>query len=291
MNLLGKAFTRQVLAIRNNLLVALLVLITAAADIYWGYLNGKPGKAIAFLVTMWVCTFVTDLFTVNKRDIKKLPIKNVKRDTTWLIISVVVAFVCLMLRFVWLDWNSLKGLVKLAIAVPLILCAFQIFLAIAMLVSRYKLKDLGIRFNKLMLAGVSALVITAIAAHLVAPQDVTYNRLMQELNGNIVSLVFMGVITAALPEEFMRMIFQTRIGALLNNRALGWYLACLVWAFMHFPKWYGDNGGAMTVKESILSTLQIVPIGLMWSYLIHRTQSIIPSIITHGFNLWGLQNF
>jgi membrane protease YdiL (CAAX protease family) len=28
----------------------------------------------------------------------------------------------------------------------------------------------------------------------------------------------------------------------------------------------------------------------MWSYMILRTKSIMPSILVHGSNLWGLQN-
>lgn len=291
MNRFAQALTRQLFAVRNNLFVAFLVLVTAIADIYWGYVNGRMPKAIAFLIAMWVCSFVVDLFTVNNRHIKKLPVRNARRDTIWIALSIMISFTCLMLRFVWLDWETLKGFVKLAIIIPMVLCAFQILLAIVMLLSRYSLKDLGLRFNRLMLAGVAVLVITAGTAIIIAPEDLTYGRLMQELGGNIVSLVLMGVISAALPEEFLRMLIQTRLGVLLNNKALAWYIACFIWAAMHYPKWLGDSGGAMSMKESVLATLQIVPLGLMWSYLIHRTQSIVPSIIAHGFNLWGLQNF
>jgi hypothetical protein len=40
-----------------------------------------------------------------------------------------------------------------------------------------------------------------------------------------------------------------------------------------------------------MSSVRIIPIGLMCGYLTHRTKSIIPSVLVHGSNFWGLQNF
>ena len=34
----------------------------------------------------------------------------------------------------------------------------------------------------------------------------------------------------------------------------------------------------------------IVPLGLLWGYLTHRTGSFLPSVVLHATNIWGLQN-
>jgi len=30
--------------------------------------------------------------------------------------------------------------------------------------------------------------------------------------------------------------------------------------------------------------------GLLWGYMTHRTKSLLPAVLVHGFNLWGLHN-
>jgi membrane protease YdiL (CAAX protease family) len=63
----------------------------------------------------------------------------------------------------------------------------------------------------------------------------------------------------------------------------------LIWSVMHLPKWIGDGGG--TLFDGLMGSLHIVPLGLMWGYITHRTKSIFPAILAHGMNVWGLQNF
>ena len=104
----------------------------------------------------------------------------------------------------------------------------------------------------------------------------------------IIGTLFTGFIVAALSEEFWRFIAQTRLAVLFNNKALAWFVATIIWAFMHAPKWYGDSGN---LYEAIAGSLRIIPIGLMWGYMTYKTKSILPSVIVHGSNLWGLQNF
>jgi membrane protease YdiL (CAAX protease family) len=43
--------------------------------------------------------------------------------------------------------------------------------------------------------------------------------------------------------------------------------------------------------ETALSSIRIIPIGLVWGYLTHRTKSFVPATLVHGANFWGLQNF
>jgi membrane protease YdiL (CAAX protease family) len=72
-----------------------------------------------------------------------------------------------------------------------------------------------------------------------------------------------------------------------HNKAWGWLIATTIWAFMHAPKWYWES---KDLVEVILASIVRIPLGLMWGYLTHRTKSILPSVLVHGTNYWGLQN-
>ena len=39
-----------------------------------------------------------------------------------------------------------------------------------------------------------------------------------------------------------------------------------------------------------VGVLDIVPLGLLWGYLTHRTGSLVPAVLLHLTNFWGLQN-
>jgi len=130
------------------------------------------------------------------------------------------------------------------------------------------------------------LLVTAATAYLAAPEDFTLGSLLA--SEGVVGALVTGVITAGLSEEFVRMVLQTRLGAYLRNPAIGWFIATLIWAFLHSPKWYADGGD---LYEALMGAVRIVPLGLMWGYITHRTKSLLPATLVHGFNVWGLQNF
>lgn len=286
MNLVTKALRRQFVAISNNKTVLALLVLTAACVLYLAYVHGEVPHAIAYLSALWMCTLATDILTINKQPIA-IPVKKPVRESVLILASVLIGTTGMMLRFTWLDWEQTAGIVRLLVAGMMILFTFPIVVGAVLLLSRYKLKDLGFRISPLIFTGVLSLVITAGTAFLVAPDGIKYHAIIKEVGG-IGGMLFMGFITAALPEEFLRLILQTRLGALFNDKALAWYLACLLWAFLHFPKWYGEGGDMF---EGVFGAIRIIPLGLMWSYMIHRTKNIFPSIIAHGLNIWGLQNF
>lgn len=183
------------------------------------------------------------------------------------------------------SWEHLNPNLKLAV-IPFIIFIFPIGLAIIILLLKYKPYDVGFRLKGLQ-GALPLIVICAIAGSLVTPQSLTWNAVMQE-EGNIFGLIFSGIITAGLSEEFFRVIGQTRIGAWINNKGMGWYITTFLWAFMHAPKWYSEEHN---ISEAILGSVRIIPIGLMWGYLTNRTKSILPATIVHGVNFLGLQNF
>jgi membrane protease YdiL (CAAX protease family) len=281
-----KALQKQLLAILRYPLTVCLIVLTCIGVGYLAYLHQQLPKAVAYLAAMWLCSFITDLLTTGRQPIE-LPVKAPRTESLIALLLTGLGILGLMLRFVWLDWSTTPGLLRIVIAALIFLCTFPVLLAIILLLRRYRPGELGFRFNRLVPVGIAALVITALTALTFAPSGFTYKALMQE-TGGVGGMLLTGFVMAALPEEFMRLVLQTRLGRWLNNRALGWFIACVLWALMHVPKWYSDGHD---LKEALLGAVRIIPLGLMWSYLIHRTKNILPSIIAHGLNVWGLQNF
>ena len=65
--------------------------------------------------------------------------------------------------------------------------------------------------------------------------------------------------------------------------------ATILWAGMHIPVLHAQSPKTPLMLVAI-SSLHIVPIGLLWGYITLRTKSILPATLVHGLNLWGLQN-
>ena len=101
-------------------------------------------------------------------------------------------------------------------------------------------------------------------------------------------MFYSGFILAGLSEEFFRTIGQTRLGALMQNKGIAWFIITVLWASIHIPKWYGNQHD---LTDVIVGSIRIIPIGLMWVYMTHRTKSFLPAVLVHGSNFWGLQNF
>jgi membrane protease YdiL (CAAX protease family) len=116
--------------------------------------------------------------------------------------------------------------------------------------------------------------------------SITWSRIVEDTGGSWLGVVATA-LSAGVPEEFSRFVWQTRVGALFGNRAAGWLVATCVWAVLHGPKVWGDTHSMPAV---VLSVLNIIPLGLLWGHITHRTRSILPSILIHATNVWGLQN-
>jgi membrane protease YdiL (CAAX protease family) len=225
-----------------------------------------------------------DLYALKRPASSDLPVRQPKRETKYFLISTVLGFVFLFIRFC-LDWQHINNIIRLA-SMPLIIFVFPIALAAMMLILKYKPKDLGIRLHGLVIA-LPIIAISALTNYLVSPGSLTWDAVVAE-GGGIVGALFYGLISAGLAEEFFRLIGQTRLGALMGNNGMGWFITTVIWALMHAPKWYGEGGD---LTEALLGSIRIIPLGLMWGYLTYRTKSILPSTLVHGMNVWGLQNF
>ncbi len=279
-------FKFQLEALKRNTLVGVLIAITALGVLYVGILHDAIPQALGYLGAMWLCSFCIDLFTLGKYTSDDFPVRNPKKESLYFIICLLLGLVFFAIRFSGaVDWEHLPGMVRL-LTVPLIAFVYPIGLAIIMLLLKYSFSQLGIRLQGF-LAAIPVIAISIVTSRLVAPQNLTWDIVLTE-SGGFLGMLFSGFIAAGLSEEFFRLIGQTRFGALFNNKGLGWFVTTVIWALLHAPKWYSENHD---VAEVLLSSMRIIPIGLMWGYLTHRTKSILPSVLVHGTNFWGLQNF
>jgi len=279
-------FLFQLTNIKENLLTFFLILTTALVTIYIGYRHETLKQSLTYLGVIWFFSFIIDLYTLLRPTKDIFVVRQPKRESFYFIASFTLGLVFLFFRFSpSIDWQHLNTLVRLAV-LPLILFVFPVALAIILLLLKYKPTDLGFRLNGLILV-IPIILISALVNRIVSPQSLTYDALVAE-TGGVLGALFMGIIAAGLSEEFFKMVGQTRLGEFMNNFGLGWFITVVIWAFMHAPKWYSED---LDMTEAILGSIRIIPIGLMWSYLTHRTKSILPSVIVHGTNFWGLQNF
>jgi len=276
----------QLSRIKANLAVFLILVVIGILVVYTGYLHQSVKQAIAYLTVMVFSAFLIDFSTHNKPSGTEFSVRNPRKESGYFLLTVVLGSVFLYFRFLApVDWNHQNLWIKLAV-LPCILFVFPVGLAIIMLLLKYKPADMGIRLQGLWIA-VPIIFLSAITNHFVSPKSLTWNAMMAE-GGSIAGTLFTGLIVAGLSEEFFRVVGQTRIGALCKNYGMGWIITTVIWAFMHAPKWYMEE---KDIQDAVLGSIRIIPIGLMWGYLTHRTKSILPSVLVHGTNFWGLQNF
>lgn len=254
--------------------------------LYMSYTRHTIAQGVAYLLVMYVCALITDLYSLYASPKNEWMVRNPRKEAWLFVGSTLLGMIFLIVRYAsGIHWDTLHPIIKLSL-IPLMLFVFPIALAIMFLFMKYKPADLGLRFQGLIVV-LPIVFLCAITSYVVSPQAFTWNALL-ESEGGIAGVLFNGFIVAGLSEEFFRVIGQTRIGALLQNKGIGWLLATLLWASLHAPKWYGDSHDW---NEAIFGVIRIMPIGLMWGYVTHRTKSFLPSVLIHGMNVWGIQNF
>ncbi|MBL7938369.1 MAG: CPBP family intramembrane metalloprotease [Flavobacteriales bacterium] len=271
--------------LRRHPWTAVCVLLCVAGMLDLAVRHDEVPKALAYLSAMLACVFVVDLFARWFPTGTTLPVRRPEREALFVSICEVIAVLALVVRFNLLDWDSLPGLARLAF-LPAMGFIFPIVLPLLLLWWRYKPAELGIHFHTMCWVFVPVLFITAGTAYLVAPDEFTLGELLA--SKGVLGTLVTGFITAGLTEEFVRMAMQTRFGAYLRSPAAGWFIASVIWAFLHSPKWYAESAD---LYEALMGAVRIIPLGLMWGYMTHRTKSLLPATLVHGMNVWGLQNF
>lgn len=286
--MIKKVFNRHIdTIVRHPVLTALFLGIWAFLFSYYFH-NNSLIHGIGYFIALYFGFFIMDLtnllFPLKKGH--ELPIKKPFRKELLIIIGcTLLGFLFVSLRF-FSDWEHLNAWWRLSI-LPLVLFAFPIVLGtIYLFVFRYKIKDLGINLNYWYVPILIHIVFGAISLT-VAPQFSHWSLLSQDGVGK---WLFTGLITAALSEEFTRMLFLTRIGKYTHNMALGVFVAAIVWSLLHFPE-FSQNHRSVGWWSGIIGVIDLIPLGVFWGYITYRSKSIIPAIFIHGLNFWGLQNF
>ncbi len=288
-----KTIQLQFERIKNNKTTFILLLALAATVILFGNKHdaGNDHKnllhAFAYLLAMYLCSLVIDLFATIKPFKGEFPVRRPLLESFIVFVFPILGAITILARFTGnTPWDTAPAGYKILIALGVMLFVYPIALVITLFIMGYRRKDFGVRLQGFV-PSVIVIVITAATAAIVAPHGFTLQAVIKEGGGVGVALL-MGFVYAGLSEEIFRLVMQTRFKVLLNNTGLAWFIASLVWGLLHGPKWYSDN---RDITETVLSCLRIVPLGLMWGYLTHRTKSILPSVLAHGLNVWGLQNF
>lgn len=242
------------------------------------------GRALIYLAVIAVSVVLIDVTLARwPASARTVPVRNAGAEAALLIVSLALGLFWLTGRFVW-NLRPEPGLLRLLWLAILVGCVFNALPAIVLLARRYRITDLGVRITGLQAV---PLVIAAFAAATLAlsPASITWRGAIED-TGSIGALIGTALL-AAVPEEFFRFAWQTRVGVWLKNPAIGWLIASACWALLHAPK---DWDESHSLPATVMGVVNIVPLGLLWGYLTHRTGSMLPAIALHATNLWGLQN-
>ncbi len=257
---------------RRHPIVAGLVFIVIAAVLVESVWFGNSTRRVVYVAAMACGVLLTDLVIGRKRvrpDL--LPVRRPRLEFSVALVCLLITELLLMNLKQW-HWHYDSPTFRLANLFMLWQGPLLIFFLAVM---RYRLKDLGFRLYSPHLPVLILLCFAALAS--LSHTWVTSKIIWDEF-GSVANLIA-AVLLAAFSEEFLRMIWQTRVGAILKNPAAAWFITAWVWSLFHFPN-YG----------SLHSCLAIVPEGLMWGYVMFRTRSLLPTMILHMGNvMWAFK--
>jgi membrane protease YdiL (CAAX protease family) len=285
---IATSLQQHVHIVRTYPAAVLMVVSSGVIALYFGHADHRLGQAVAYLCAVWFCAFLVDV-VVNSRPRRAVgfPIKyGAAREAVVILTCTLLGLVFLFVRFASGQWNAMLPIHRL-LWMPLLLFTYPIILALIYLLHyRYTPGEIGANLHywylPLLLHPVwGAITLTA------APDRVHWRSFIHE-NG-IIGLVWTGLISSALCEEFTRTLLQTRLGLALHNKGLGFVAATFIWASLHIPVNLSSDPNA-SVWQVVIGSWGLMPIGLLWGYLTHRSKSLFPAVFMHGLNLWGLQN-
>lgn len=275
--------------LKNNSIV-LVILTIVNSYVLWNFISkGKTMHGIGYFLFFYTALLVIHLFTNKFPPKQEIEVKEPKKE-----LILVLLFSLLGGIFISLSYY-IKGLIpsidiptKVFVFTGVFLFTFPLGVFIYLITKRYKLLQLGLYTNPLIYLLLGALVwgLTGLFAYFFNESGIIWTRGLEELHG-FGGLIIQSLIGAALIEEFSRFLIQTRFEKIFKISGINILLATTIWAFIHFPMAYFKT---QHLVGSFNYCIQIIPLGFVWGYMIQRTKSIIPSVLAHGFNLWGLQN-
>jgi len=274
--------------LKKHRLGFILGLILSLVLILFGFVQDNVLKVLCYLLTLFVSFLFSELYYHKKKpEYFDWLVLKPKTEFYVIVCTQVIVISLMVYWFLIIDQQTVSRVTMVLTMVLRILFVFPIFFLIYFLIiKKYSLKELGIlRFNH-WYVGLPIILLIGGISYLFFSDGLQFKSVVEE-NGYL-SLFTFGFLMAAIPEEITRNLLQSRMGKILNRKSLAWFSASFVWAIIHIPlftfKANGDYYSAAT------SALGILPIGLLWGYLNERYKSIIPSVLIHGTNLWGLHN-
>lgn len=272
--------------IRRHWVIAALLVITSATMAGQAFWFGKLPQRLAYLAAIAFSAFVLDLLYLHHRP-SPLPVRRPGLELTIAAICLPIAFSWLYVHFSTVPTRS-PGLVTVLFRLAGLLCVFNIPIALMdLLALRYRLGALGFCFAVRGLWAVPLILLCFFGLGHLSGAGLTLGEFIHE-EGSLWRALPAAIFISPLPEEFFRMTWQTRLGAVTRNAASAWFLTAVFWAFLHAPDFHA---GAATWTPALIGCVNLVPLGLLWGYVLHRTRSLIPSLVLHSFNFSGLQNF
>jgi membrane protease YdiL (CAAX protease family) len=279
---------RLLFNIKRHPFVTVLIGILGLAITVRGFWKGNAWQMSGYLVALVLSAITVELLTAKfENRLEKTTSHSPRKELIWIVSTQAIVIIFAVIRFQLVsNWQSAPLLAKLPFYVVNALFVFPIVLLAAFRKWGYSFGELGFRFRYFWV-GLPVILIFALATFIVIPERDNYAANYRDLG--LLQMFFISFIIAATPEEFVRYLAQTRFGKLFANNAAGWLVASLIWASLHLPSFYANNSRGFV--SAIWAVIGILPLGLLWSFINHRTKSIIPAVLVHGTNLWALHDF
>lgn len=268
--------------------ISALVLVVAASLLARGCAEGATVQVCAYLGAIALSAVVVDLLASRAgTEEHDIPVRNARKEILWLLLTLFMIAVLSSVRFLVVHgWEQTPFWSRVPFYVLTVLFTFPTVLLALFLRWGYRLRDIGFRFKPFWI-GIPVVIVFGVFSTVFAPEKNQFANNFRDLG--YVQTFFVSFVVAGTPEEFVRYLTQTRLGKLFGNYAAGWLVASVIWASLHLPSFYAHSSRGLS--GALWTVFAILPLGLLWSFMNHRTRSIIPAVIVHGTNLWALQDF
>jgi membrane protease YdiL (CAAX protease family) len=280
-------------AARRHPLVLGLVLACFAAPVVLGDPPEGHSRWVtaAYPLTMAFCAVLFDaLLLWRKAAAPKVAVKRPGNETLWVLGTFGIGVLWLAWKFAFPHGPPVLGVLTR----PPFLLGAMLFLApvlptVVLLRRGYRAEGFALTRRAVWIAPV-LIALFAGVTRAVAPE--VFAQGLEMVRGmGIPRALALGFGMAAVPEEVFRHLSQSRLGALLGNRAVGWLLTAYLWSAGHIPAHFeGAFHSLPAFGHALLGAVGLMPLGLLWGYLTLRSGSLLPSVLLHGTNIWGLQN-
>ncbi|WP_408029568.1 CPBP family intramembrane glutamic endopeptidase [Tenacibaculum xiamenense] len=242
---------------------------------------------IIYLIVMLGAFLISEFVVFSGRfKFKDWNIKEPKKELYVIFLTQIITCFLLVYWFAIAKQKVESSLVKIVLFSGRILFVFPVFFIIYFVgIKKYSLRQLGVLSFYNWYVSLPIIILIGGVTYLTFPESLQFNSILKQNGGS--AFLVLGFLTAAIPEEITRVLIQSRLSRVLKDKSWGWFLASFLWALLHIPTFAKSSGDYI---GATFSALGILPIGLLWGYLNERYKSIIPSVLIHGTNLWGLQN-